>query len=73
MHLNLKKFGKHQQQVNIDLLYELEHFEIERSVGQDVNKLECKNRGVRNLVNIPAHVSRAIIADTIQFSSNKFI
>ena len=37
------------QQVDIDELYELEYFDFERSIGQDVNSVSCKIRGVRDL------------------------
>ena len=50
---------KLKQQVNVDELYEWENFEIERSIGKDVNVLGCKIRGLRNPANRPPHVSKA--------------
>ena len=49
---------KLKQQVDIDLLYECENFEFERSVGQDVSLISCKIRGVRNPANRTATPTR---------------
>ena len=50
---------KLKQQMNVDELYEWEYFEIERKVGNDVNMLGCKIRGLRNPANRPTHISKA--------------
>ena len=39
---------KLKQQFDIDDLFEWEHFEFERSIGQDVSLISCKIRGVRD-------------------------
>ena len=39
-------------------------FEIERSIGKDVNILGCKIRGLRNPANQPEHISKAVRSET---------
>ena len=49
---------KLKQQVDIDQLYEREHFEFGRSVGKDVSLIKCKIRGLRNPANRTAILTR---------------